>query len=426
MKHYTTHTDYKNIHITKVTSLDTTLVQLKLTVVIPHYKIVHHDETLDMYAALFLSGTKKYSKEALDLYLKKYGISIKISAHLEMVTISIVVRKRNLLPALTILNELLQNTHFDSKEFERKRVLFLEENREDHDNAKKIVHIHFLNLLFPATSKYSRRSLSEQKLDIKKLDPKKYSILRKDILCGEWYVTFVGDTESESIIVPKILLMSSKTTQINRSELPLPITERTTHYETVKGKTNIEVRIGSLLSVTPQDIDFAPLAFGIDVLGIVGGFSGRLMSTVREKHGLTYGIYATSILNEGHTQVYWYIYTFFNARDFGKGIVETNKEIASIVKRGISQDELSIFKEIKRNRFALSHDSNAHRLALYHHARILGYTEVDLLKHEEKRELLTVEEVNVAIKKHLNPAQLHIAAAGPITKDGIPLTPVND
>ncbi len=423
MKHYTAHTDYESIHITSVTSLDPSLVQMKLSMVIPQYRKVYTDVSLHMYAALFLSGTQKYSKEALDYYLKQHGISLKISVHNDIITISIVVRKQNLPRALLILKELLLNPKLDTKEFTRKQILFLEENREDHDNAKKIAHINFLNLLFPPGSSLRSRTLKEDKNDIQQLNTNKYSLLAQNVLKGEWYVTVVGDKESASLVTEKMVTLGSLTTQVDRSEVPITPPHRSSHFEVVKGKTNVEVRMGALLALTPEDSDFLPLSFGIDVLGLLGGFSGRLMSTVREKHGLTYGIYATPVIRDERTQAHWNVYTFFSAKDFNKGIIETNKEIVTIVKNGISIEELSIFKEIKKNRFALAHDSNAHRLALYHNARIMGYTESDLLILESKRELLSCEEVNTAVKKHIDPRDLTLSAAGPISKEGIPITP---
>ena len=56
----------------------------------------------------------------------------------------------------------------------------------------------------------------------------------------------------------------------------------------VPGKESVSVIMGEPTGLRYADADFLPLSVGTNVLG--RGFTGRLLSTVRDTEGLTYGI----------------------------------------------------------------------------------------------------------------------------------------
>jgi zinc protease len=146
------------------------------------------------------------------------------------------------------------------------------------------------------------------------------------------------------------------------------------------------------------------------------------MSTVREKEGLTYGIYARTIESHRKNTIHWNIYTFFTARDLQKGIASTLRELTSIVEKGITEEELRIFKEISLNQFILNHESNATRLGFYHGLSLLGYEEKDGVQFQEQLMKLTVHDVNTALRTYLEPDRLVIVGVGPVKEDGTGIT----
>src|SRR5699024_10309459 len=59
----------------------------------------------------------------------------------------------------------------------------------------------------------------------------------------------------------------------------------------MKDKASVSVMWGQSTGLRYTDADYLPLRVGVSILG--EGFTGRLMSTVRDKEGLTYGIGAS-------------------------------------------------------------------------------------------------------------------------------------
>src|SRR5690606_10855172 len=91
--------------------------------------------------------------------------------------------------------------------------------------------------------------------------------------------------------------------------------EALTQIITIPEKPSAEFYIGQYTGIERKDADFLPFLIGNSVLG--GGFSGRLMLSVRDEAGLTYGIYSR---HSGHTYTggYWLVNASFNPELFAK------------------------------------------------------------------------------------------------------------
>lgn len=186
--------------------------------------------------------------------------------------------------------------------------------------------------------------------------------------------------------------------------------------QSIASKQNIDLSIGSSLPLTISDDDLAPFTFGLAVLGKWGGFAGRLMSTVREKEGLTYGIYARF---EGVSKTeagYWRIMTFFAPKDVVQGINSTLREINKIHNSGITESEWRRFKNILQTGEVLVYDSLAGTVGFVHGALLSGLGFAEYKKYRECLYNCSRAEVNRALKKYLDPSNIVISAAGPVDK----------
>src|SRR3989344_3232955 len=144
-------------------------------------------------------------------------------------------------------------------------------------------------------------------------------ISRKDILhywsairgTGGVLLVVVGD-----ITVPMVKVASQKafsfwsgsTSMPYRVEskiIPKPLEKRVA----VPHKTSIDIVLGSRLGIHKNHPDYYPLAVLMGALG--SDFSARLFQEVREKRGLTYGIYSNLDGLADHLDGHWYIWATF-------------------------------------------------------------------------------------------------------------------
>ncbi len=395
---YTTESHTGHFHHVRVEPLDPSIVRFALTAELGGFPSDITDELLSIYASIALTKTKTKDKEAIEAYLKRYGIHLQVTASRAKLSFSGSVRKENVINVIKLLKEIILTPVIDTAEFERKKKLALEDNRESRDDAKRIAAIAFSNLLYDRDSIMRETLLDEELASIKKVTKGRIESLVSKFLASEWYFTIVGDEETAKEFKGLLKTLKGKATGTTYTVAETHFRDAQSTFVTIPGKTNVEIRIGNVVPITPDHPDAIPLEFGLTVLGLTGGFSGRLMSTVREKEGLTYGIYARLVERNRKSTAHWNIFTFFTAKDLKKGLEATLRELCLIVQKGITEKELLTFKEILLNQRNLAHESNATRLSYYHGMSLMGYTSADETVMNERLKKLTAAEVNAALQ----------------------------
>ena len=191
-----------------------------------------------------------------------------------------------------------------------------------------------------------------------------------------------------------------------------------TKVVTIPEKPSAELFIGNYTGIERNDADYLPFYVATSVLG--GGFSGRLMQTVRDRDGLTYGIYAG---HYGHDRTggYWVVNASFNPALFGKGLEATMVELEKWFENGITAEELAFRKSNITGSFKVG-TATTSGLA----GTLLGFLERDLdpeylYQFEKDIEAVTLEEVNQAIKKYVDLDKLVIIKSGSLNPEGEPL-----
>ncbi len=406
------------VHYVHINPLSTDVVRLNVTVSVQNYHAPWSDVAISFYADLLTSGTTTRTKEGIETYLKKYGIVLAITAVRDMVHFSMTMERTFMQKGLSLLEEIIFTPAFPPQEFKLRKQTLLEENREERDNAKRITEINFVNALYPKSSHYRKTTLDEERALLESIRNTDFKKLHTALCEGEWYLSATCGAKEAKMLTPLIKKLGRTARATPSPDSPMTPAPKTTQFVTVPGKTNVEIRIGNILPITSTDDDFIPFLFGLDVLGKVSGFAGRLMSTVREKEGLTYGIYARTQHATKRTTGYWNIFTFFTGKDLAKGIESTLRELRLIIAKGITAHELSTFKEITKNQFLIAHGSDAGRTSLYH-SMLLGHeTPDDLAQRMAKIATLTEEAVHTALTKYIALDALVITGAGPVTKEG--------
>ena len=377
------------------------------------------DEFAKVHAAMLLEGTKKKSKHDIQILLDSIGASLTFAPSTERLIFSGRVRQKHFEALLSLIAEILESPSFPSKELgilkSRGQASLALEAQDTHEQAT----IALTRLLFtPKHPNWSESTLESKKV-LKKITAKelqKYH--QKTIDSGSLILSVSGDVVPVKIfsLVEKHFknLPRQKGTLFSYSKKLPHTAQRTT--TPIKEKTNIDYMAGINTGITKVHSDYIPLLLGIQILG-VPGFSGRLMNTVREKEGLTYGVYSYLSGFQYGADGYISIWSGFPKEKFAQGRAAILREINSIVKNGPSKEEVRRHCE----RFTASYKvrlSNSGAFAASVHElaaekRPLSYID-EFPKQVSK---LTEAKVTAMLKKYLIPAKLSEAAAGPVEKD---------
>jgi len=173
--------------------------------------------------------------------------------------------------------------------------------------------------------------------------------------------------------------------------------------------------LGQASGLRYSDPDSLALRLGTAILG--RGFTGRLMGTVRDKEGLTYNIGA----NMGDDSVadgVWEISASFAPALLNKGVESTRREVAKWWKDGVTEQELAVRKQgvIGSYDVGLSTTLGLAETILVNTQR--GYDLAWLEGYPKALKALTRDQVNAAIKAHINPNTMVLVQAGSVGLSG--------
>jgi zinc protease len=175
------------------------------------------------------------------------------------------------------------------------------------------------------------------------------------------------------------------------------------------GKTSVSIRWGESTGLQYRDPDALALHVGTAILG--SGFTGRLMDSVRDREGLTYGIRAR-IDHDTFVDGDFSVAATFAPSLLETGIASTRRELLNWWQAGVTADELSARKTNLIGQYQVglaSPDDLADTLLI---ALQRGYDLTWLDQYPQAINALTLEQVNVAIKRHIDPAKLVLVEAG--------------
>lgn len=176
-------------------------------------------------------------------------------------------------------------------------------------------------------------------------------------------------------------------------------------------KTNVTIIWGQATQLRYGEPDSIALRLGTAALG--SGFTGRLMANVRDKEGLTYGI-GSYISADTFVDGDWRIEGNFSPELLEKGLASTKRQLTEWHANGITPAELAGNKGkfVGSFKLGLSTTGGMATTVLNTLNRDLPLTFID--NFSATINSLTVDQVNGAIKKHLDPAKMVLVKAGTI------------
>ena len=169
-------------------------------------------------------------------------------------------------------------------------------------------------------------------------------------------------------------------------------------------RSQTQIYIGRL-GTHPADPDHHALMLGNLVFG--GTFTARLMREVRSQRGWSYG--ASSRAAVGRVRDTWSMWTFPAAGDAAACMALQIELMERWVSEGISQEELDFARAYLTRSHAFTVDTAEKRLEKSIDAELLQLPQHYFEHYLQNTGRVTVDEVNAALKKRLDPTDLAMA-----------------
>jgi len=358
-----------------------------------------------------MNGTK--SKDALQLAkaLEDRGASLGFSANREGVEVTGYSLKSDLPVVVQTLADVLQNATFPAKELELARQRALTKLKLDLDNPARVAQRRFQQTVYPKNHPFytfpTQNSLT--------------SISRKDVMAfyqkhyrpDQMVLTLVGDFQPKAV---RSLLAKQLDTWKASGKPP------TVAYPSVPLPPKVE-QLNPILPGKTQSITFMgyrgidrkdPRYYSSLVLNqILGGdtLSSRLGTEIRDRLGLTYGIY--SYFQAGRHAGPFLIQMQTDPADAQRAIASTRNLLQQIHQQGFTSEEVQAAKRSLTSSYTVSlADPDALASTILMNA-VYGLNPEELRDFPQKIEAVNLAQVNLAAKELLQPDNLVVVTAGP-------------
>jgi zinc protease len=359
-------------------------------------------------------GTKALDKFALAEKLDNVGAEIGFGVGPQSLEIHARCLRKDLPLVMDLLAADLRTPAMQLAEFNKAKQQFIGELEASAQNSGGRAREAFDRAVFPAghpnrphtLNEYIEAARSASLDEVKAFQAKYYGpahmvlVIAGDVadaeLQAEIAKSFAGWSGGQDYVRP-----AKPAVALAANEIAVPLAD----------KPSVTMILGQATGLRYKDPDSLALRVGTAILG--RGFTGRLMGTVRDKEGLTYNI-SSNVSDDAIADGAWDISASFAPALLAKGVAATRRELDKWWKDGVTEQELATRKQgiIGTYQVGMSTTGGIAGAIL---ADIQRGNDLSWLDEYPKAvSALTRDQVNAAIRSHLNPSSMVLIKAGSV------------
>ena len=227
-------------------------------------------------------------------------------------------------------------------------------------------------------------------------------------------LTIVGDFDPDACLpVLKTALAGWKAAK-PYARIANPITTEvagTSQKINTPDKANATYVAGLIFPLQDDAPDYPALLMGTHIFG-GGSLSSRLANRVRQQEGLSYSVGSGLSVSSQDLRANLSISAIVNPQNLGKLENCVREELDRLLRDGVTADELDKARQGFLQTQQMGRSSDPALVSSLGGLRFLGRTMAWDAALEKQIEALTPEQVNAALRKHLDPKKLVVVAAG--------------
>ena len=366
-------------------------------------------------------GTKTKSRQQLQEAFDKLKTNWSVNGNAVGVAFTLQTTEANLPAALRLAAEVLRQPAFDEKEFDRWRQERLASIEQTRHEPTSIASNEMQRQLNPYPHGHLRHvSTIEERLE----DNRKVTVEE----VRQFYADFYGASNGAFLVAGQFdpVAMRKLAAELFADwKSPKPYTRVPAVYHKVDAsdqkfetpdKQNAMLGVGMTARMTDADPDYPAMLIANYIFGGSGG--ARLFKRIRDKEGLSYGVYSgfsAPPLDDGG---YFLMQAISAPQNAPKVEASFRDELAKTLKDGFTAEEVALAKKSWLEEETVGRADDSTLLAeMGQHDRFdrTFQWEAGL---ETKVAALTPEQVNAAFRRHIDPAALFTVKAGDFKKAG--------
>ena len=367
----------------------------------------------NLVAGLLDEGTTTRSSRQLAEQIDFVGGSLGVQAGEDFTTASARTLKKDIELGFTLLADILQRPAFPKQEFERVRSQILGEIASDNDDPGHVAMKAFNQLVFQNHPyRWPVNGTEETLGKITLADVQNF--YAKEYLPNQVILTVVGDVtvEQATALVQTHFGTWKKGVVPPRTVKKQAVIDKKVVQLIEKDLTQSTIVIGHA-GISRTNPDFYAVTVMNHVLG-AGGFSSRLMDTIRDKQGLAYGI--TSHYDARLMPGSFWINLQTRTETTNQAVNGVLAEMKAIREAPVSDQELADAKAFLMGSFPLRLDSKAKLAQVLAQVELYGLGFDYFSQYPKWIDRVTKEDVLRVAKQYLDPQHYALVVVGNIAK----------
>ena len=382
--------------------------------------LMNRSSAASLAGAMLMRGTTKRTRQQIQDELDRLKARLNVSGGATQATVSIETTRESLPAVLRLAGEVLRDPSFPASEFELLRQEQLASIEQQKSEPTQIGFTAFNRHLgpYPKGDVRYTRTPDEEVAEITAATLEQTTRFYRDFYgASNGQLTVVGDFDEKELTRIANEVFGTWKSPRPFTRVPTVFTDAapTNQSFATPDKANAFFVAGFNLSIRDDHADYPALVLGNYMLG--GGFlSSRLASRIRQKDGLSYGVGSgmnVSALDQFGRFTATAIYAPQNAEKLEAAFKE---EIERMLKDGFTAEEVAAAKTgyLQSRQVSRAQDNElAGRLNTYLFLDRTLKWDADV---EAKIKALTPEQINAAMRRHMDPAKISIIKAGDFKK----------
>ncbi|GAB2601138.1 M16 family metallopeptidase [Spirosoma areae] len=396
-------------------------VNARLTMRYGDQKSLMNKSAISVFTASMLDkGTTTRNRQQIKDEFDKLKAQVGVFGGGNQVNVTIKTTKENLPAVLRVVGDMLKHPAFDANEFEKLKQEQLAQIESQRSEPQAIAGTAFQRLMNPYPKEDIRyvSTPDEDVADVKALKLDQLKQFHKDFYGAQnATMSIVGDFDEAP--VRKVI-----TDELGTWKAKQPFSRLVSVYNDIKptpqtieapDKANALMLAGVNLPLRDDDPDYPALVLGNYMLG--GGFlNSRLAVRIRQKEGISYGVGSQLQANPFDKTGMFMTYAIYNPENAERLEKAFREELEKVAKEGFTADEIKAARSglLQSRMVGRAQDPGlAGTLNNYLYLNRTMNWDADF---EKKMESLTPEQVNAAMKKHIDPSKISIVKAGDFAK----------
>ena len=382
--------------------------------------LLNKGATPSLTGAMLMRGTLKHSRQELTDAFDKLKAEVIVNGGATAANAILNVPRENLAATLKLVAEVLREPAFPATEFDtlvKQQITGIESQRQE-PQAKAMEFMGQTFDAFPAGHPSAYRSYETRISELKAAKVEELKAFHAAIY-GADHAVFAtsGDFDSQELqtLVTELFGAWKSATAYQRIPAVLKQVPGQAKVLETPDKQMAFFLAAERWAMKDTDADYPAFLMANQVLG-GGALKNRIADRLRQKEGFSYGAGSFVNVSSQDPVASWQAYAIYAPQNATKLEAAFQEELQKALKDGFTQEELEFARKTWLTGEEAQRQEDKEIASWLNSSLYLGRSVLFQAELEANVKALKLDEVNAALRKHLEPARLVVVKAGDFAK----------